>query len=431
MTVGPLELPAVDPTLLVIPLVSGVIGYATNWVGIRLLFYPVEFVGFRLPGLEELARLLPRRLQQIPGVMQGGVGWQGIIPSRAEKMGSIAVDKGIAKLGSPREFYEQLEPDQIARHILEHAQDDIRELVERIIRREHPRLWADTPQPVREAVHARVQSQLPEIVETVTDEIGHNINDLLDVKLMVIRHIEANPELANRIFLEVGERELDFVIDSGFFLGVVLGIPTIPLFLLVSQWWTLPVAGVLVGYLTNWIAIKVIYLPVEETQLGPITLQGLFIRRQREVSDVYAEVISEDVITLANMGRELLHGRRSDRTRRMIEDALRPAVDRAMGPAGPAVRMAMGPAEYDAIRESVATEAVEYTMTPLTDPAFNRRQSDAIHTLIRDRMRQLPADDFAEMLRSATEEDEWLLILIGAVLGFLAGWLQLLIVGVP
>jgi hypothetical protein len=49
--------------------------------------------------------VLPRRIQQIPGVMQGGVGWQGIIPSRAAKMGSIAVDKGIAKVGSPGDFY--------------------------------------------------------------------------------------------------------------------------------------------------------------------------------------------------------------------------------------------------------------------------------------------------------------------------------------
>jgi len=48
--------------------------------------------------------------------MHGGLGWQGIIPSRAAKMGSIAVDKGIAKLGSPSDFYEQLDPERIAEH---------------------------------------------------------------------------------------------------------------------------------------------------------------------------------------------------------------------------------------------------------------------------------------------------------------------------
>jgi hypothetical protein len=43
-------------------------------------------------------------------------------------------------------------------------------------------------------------------------------------------------------------------------------------------------------------------------------------------------------------------------------------------------------------------------------------------------MKVLPPTDYALMLRSAFKEDEWLLILIGAFLGFIAGWLQLLLV---
>src|SRR5688572_2195052 len=99
--------------MITIPLFSGAIGYLTNWSGIWMLFYPIRFTGFRLPGLAAVAELLPRKVQQILGIMHGGVGWQGIIPSRAAKMGSIAVDKGIAKVGGPSDFYRQLEPDKI------------------------------------------------------------------------------------------------------------------------------------------------------------------------------------------------------------------------------------------------------------------------------------------------------------------------------
>src|SRR5918999_3280205 len=116
-----------------IPLFTGAIGYLTNWSGVWMLFYPVRFAGWRVPGLRRLARLLPRRIQQIPGVMQGGVGWQGIIPSRAAKMGSIAVDKGIAKLGSTSDFYKQLDQERIVEHILESSRRDIRDVVERIM----------------------------------------------------------------------------------------------------------------------------------------------------------------------------------------------------------------------------------------------------------------------------------------------------------
>src|SRR3954464_7701787 len=155
---------------LTIPLFTGAIGYLTNWTGVWMLFYPVEFAGWRVPGLSRLAPLFPRRIQQIPGFMQGGVGWQGIIPSRAAKMGSIAVDKGIAKLGSPAEFYRQLDPERIAEHIVATSREDVRDVVERTMRLEHPGLWEDLPPRVRETVHARVQEQLPEIVREVTHE---------------------------------------------------------------------------------------------------------------------------------------------------------------------------------------------------------------------------------------------------------------------
>src|SRR6476469_2189800 len=120
-----------------IPLFTGAIGYLTNWSGVWMLFYPVRFAGWRLPGLSRLAPLLPRRIQQVPGVMQGGVGWQGIIPSRAAKMGSIAVDKGIAKIGSPADFYQQLEPDKIAEQLLLTSRRDMREVVHRIMERQY------------------------------------------------------------------------------------------------------------------------------------------------------------------------------------------------------------------------------------------------------------------------------------------------------
>src|SRR5687768_3807503 len=174
-------------SLITVPLFTEAIGYVTNWSGVWMLFYPVSFKGFRLPGLRPLAGLLPRRIQQIPGVMQGGIGWQGIIPSRAAKMGSIAVDKGIAKLGSTSDFYEQLDQEQIVQHVLESSRGDIRDVVERIMQRENPRMWNDLPPRLRERVHARVQEQLPDTVRDVMNEIGDNIEHLLDVKLMVIK----------------------------------------------------------------------------------------------------------------------------------------------------------------------------------------------------------------------------------------------------
>ena len=64
---------------------------------------------------------------------------------------------------------------------------------------------------------------------------------------------------------------------------------------------------------------------------------------------------------------------------------MRPAIDRAAGPVRAAARVAVGTREFDTIRDSFATEAVEHTITPFQDPEFSDQQSDKIQTLIADR----------------------------------------------
>jgi len=114
----------------------------------------------------------------------------------------------------------------------------------------------------------------------------------------------------------------------------------------------------------------------------------------------------------------------------LLQEALRPAVDNAVGPARAAVRLAIGGEEYDQIRSSVATEASAFAPIAFNDAEFSRRQSVKIYKFISGQMRQMSAEDFVEMLRSAIKQDEWLLFFHGGALGLFAGFLHLAIFGV-
>ena len=54
------------------PIVSGVVGFGTNVLALEMTFRPLEFLGL------ELCRL--------KGQPWGLFGWQGIIPTKAEKV---------------------------------------------------------------------------------------------------------------------------------------------------------------------------------------------------------------------------------------------------------------------------------------------------------------------------------------------------------
>jgi uncharacterized membrane protein YheB (UPF0754 family) len=416
--------------ILTIPVFTGVVGWLINWTGLVMLFSPVRFHGVGVPGLRQLSRVLPRKVPEVPGFLQGGIGWQGIVPARAAKMGSIAVDKAIAKLGTPREFYQQLEPDHIAAHIVQVFEPDMPRMIADIMEREHPSLWRDLPRPARQAIISRVQAQLPTVVRQITDEIGVHIDQLLDPKIMVIEHFRRNPALVVRIFRDFGQRELNLMVAFGFVFGFLLGVPVAVVDHWFAQWWLLPVLGVIVGWITNALGMWLIFEPPEPRRILGIRWHGLFLRRQDQAAEVYARIIAEDVITLERIGDFLLDGPRGDRTRQMLATAMRPAIDQAAGPVRGAVRIAVGARRYDNIRAAVALEAVDRTITPFKDPEFSKRQADKIRTLVATRTKELPPTDFVEMMRSAIKEDEWMLYAHGAIMGFVGGLLHLAIFGV-
>ncbi len=416
--------------LITIPLFTGIMGYITNWTGVLMLFRPIRFHGIRVPGLRILFPVLPRKVRVLPLFRYDGrIGWQGIVPSRADKMASISMDKGLAKIGSASDFYRELEPDKIAAHLATVAQNEIRDVVEQIMQQENPQLWHDLPPVIKEAVFARVRAQLPGIVRNITDEIGENVDQLLDAKMMVISYFGRNPELLNELFLIMGKKELKFMQRFGLYFGLPMGVVLFGILQVLPQWWVLPVGGVIIGWVANYIGIEMIFEPVRYKKWLPWH-QGLLLKRKGEVTELYSKMISEKVITLQNIGNELLTGPRSDRTLKLLEDSLRPAVDRAVGPARAAVRIAIGSTEYDNIKASVATEATGFAPIAFNDAEFSRQQSSRIYTFISEQMKRMGPEDFTEMLRSAIKQDEWLLFFHGGALGLFAGLLHLAIFGV-
>ncbi|WP_083865121.1 hypothetical protein [Nocardia brevicatena] len=425
----------VHPTILLelvtIPLFTGIIGYITNWTGVLMLFRPIAFHGIALPGLRMVYPYLPKRIQVLPLLSYDGrFGWQGIVPSRADKMASIAVDKGLSKLGSVADFYRELEPDALAEHLAVTAEGQIHDIVEEILRREHPQLWYNLPAPVREMVHQRVRQQLPTILRELTEELGANIDQLLDVKQMVIRYFQARPQLLNQLFQVLGAKELRFMQNFGFYFGAPMGLVLVAI-LHVTDWSTLavlPIGGVVIGWVVNWVGINLIFVPAEPKWWCPWR-QGLLIKRQPEITAGYAELVSTQVMTVANIGDELLNGPRSDRTLQMLEDTLRPAADRALGPARGAVKLVLGSREYNALQTTFTNEAMAIAPIAFADPDFNLRQGKQINNYIAKQMAALSPYDFVDMLRAAIKQDEWLLFVHGGVLGLFAGYAHILVFG--
>lgn len=381
------------------PFIAGTIGWITNWLAVQMTFYPTEFIGIK-PFL----------------------GWQGIIPSKVEKMASIVVDKTLQKLGSLDEFFREMEPEKIASHISKVTQARVEEYTDEVMSERNAVLWENLPIIVKKRVYQRVNRQIPELMDGLVKDISENIEDLVDLKHMITTLLVDDKKLLNRVFLEVGEPEFRFVINSGFYFGFLFGLIQLAVYINYPEDWVNPVFGFLVGTATNWLALNVIFRPLNPVQVGPVTMHGLFLKRQRDVAATFARLTTQEFMTVKNLMRAVMTGPRSHRTRAIIKKNIRPLVEG--GVVRTAAQLTVGMGGYMNLKKAIEAKAIDMSLDPFDDPTFNKERGVVVERLFRERMEALSSEEFQELLRPAFQEDEWILILVGGVLGAVAGFIQ-------
>jgi len=387
-----------------IPFMSGFIGYITKVIAIQMMFSPLEFKGIK-PFL----------------------GWQGIVPRKAEKMATIAVELMTAKLIKPEEIFARLDPKRIAKEIekplLAAAEDITRDVAQEY----QPGLWEGMPEFARQRLIRRVQSKAPEIVEHIMGEVQRDVNRYFDIKHLVISNLLKDKRLLNNIFKRVGKQEFKFFSNVGFFFG--FGIGVIQMFCwIVTQGkypWMLPMFGGFVGFFSDWIALQMMFRPLYPKKILGYTWQGLFIKRQNEVAADYAALISKQLLTSRHMMEELFSGTHSDRVIDLVNRHVKQEIDMQAGVIRPLVVYAIGGEKYQDMKSQVAERIMQ--RLPETMKYVESYAEDAMNirsTLI-ERMQKLTPSEFEGMLRPAFKEDEWALIAVGAVLGFVVWELQI------
>lgn len=391
-----------------IPVVSAIVGYGTNWLAVKMMMYPVEFAGI------------------------GPIGWQGVVPANAAKMANLLVDHSLKKVLTQQELIERVEPDQLVEALRHRIDPFVEDIVDEVMSetsnygvRVGNLVWAAAPGALKARVYAEVRKNMPAVLARAVQDVSDNLDDFVDINEIIIDKLGRDKRLLIDIFLTAAEKEFRFIERSGLYFGLPLGIPVMFAWYYFPVWWLLPLFGMLVGYITNALAMYLIQKPLHPVKIGPFTIQGLFLRRQKEVSAYFGKVFANELITAEVMMAEVLKTERSlDRVRDLIQREVNRAIEESQGIFKPITVLSLGPAEYAKVGRIISDRAFEEILRPdkrslrYLDEAFD------IENTIADRVGALPPADFFELIHPIIAEDEWKLIAVGALLGLGAGWWQ-------
>merc|ERR1711971_229537 len=186
-----------------------------------------------------------------------------------------------------------------------------------------------------------------------------NVKSVFDLKDLVVDTFVSNPQLLNHMFIECGYNELVFIRNCGAYMGGVFGIVQVLIWEFYPAGWMLPTFGFFAGILSNWLALKMIFEPVEPRRCCCFIIQGLFLKRQAEVAKVYAHVVSQNVLYAKNIIRGILRGSLSKQIFEMLLKHIAVATDRQIGAFKPMVDLISSVDRVNAIKFEVSEQVIK------------------------------------------------------------------------
>ncbi|RZS43480.1 uncharacterized membrane protein YheB (UPF0754 family) [Herbihabitans rhizosphaerae] len=387
------------------PVMAAVIGYVTKLLAVQMMFKPLEFKG-------------------IPPYL----GWQGMLPRRAPKMASIAYDMITNNLVDLQEVMGRIDPDDLAREMRGPMNDTIAELAESLLVEYQPGLWETLPDQAKRLLIRRAQAEAPRVLRQLAEEIRKDIHSVVDVRHMVVSNLSRDKDLVNRLIKDIATPEIKFLVRSGIYFGSIIGLVQMCVWALTHNALVMPIFGFATGWITDYVALNMLFVPNEPRRFLGLKVHGLFLRRQHEVASVYGELIAKEILTPRNLFEGMLTGPKSDRLIALVQKEVQRTIDRQAGIAKPLVVLAVGGRRYREMKQAAVTKVIE-TAPDAAESMFEYTEKALdIKSTIREKMRELTPTQFIQILRPAFKEDEKTAIAVGAILGGLVGELQAFLV---
>jgi uncharacterized membrane protein YheB (UPF0754 family) len=395
-------------TYLTIPAVSALVGFGTNWLAVKMMMYPLEFKGV------------------------GRIGWQGVVPANSEKMARVVVDHCVKRIMTQDELIGRVDPDRFIEVLHKRIEPFVEDIVDEVLSKTSHRgipvsnfVWNLAPSALKSAVYKQVKASLPDVLSAIVEDVREELENMIDLNEIIVDKLGNEKKMLIDIFLNAGKKEFKFIERSGLYFGFPLGVLVMFLWYFFPVWWLLPFAGLLVGYITNALAIYLIQKPLEPVKIGPFTVQGLFIKRQKEVARYFGKVFADDLITAEVVMTELLKSDAAlDRIYDLIKREVNRAIENSQGMFKPLTMLSLGSSDYAKIGQIISERAFQEFQIPdkrslrYLDEAFD------IEETVAERVGHLPPEEFFGLLHPVISEDEWKLVAVGALLGLGAGWWQ-------
>ncbi|RJX21988.1 MAG: DUF445 family protein [Ammonifex sp.] len=183
----------------------------------------------------------------------------------------------------------------------------------------------------------------------------------------------------------------------------------------------IPLVGAFIGWVTNRLAVKLLFRPYRPYRLLKWTIQGVLPKRRYELAGSIGGIIEQEILSLDDILQHLKERDVPERTVALLREAIRGAVlEKAPAWVPVAVKKPLAEAVSDLVRDRLPF-LIDWLVESFGETL---KREVSLSQLIETKLNQFPLEDLERVVFKVTAREIRHIEVMGALLGFLIGLLQ-------
>lgn len=189
----------------------------------------------------------------------------------------------------------------------------------------------------------------------------------------------------------------------------------------------IPFISAFIGWFTNWIAIKMLFHPKEPVSILGFKIQGIFPKRQAQFAQKLGALVARELIHFDDIAAKLKDKEQLAAVSPVIESHIDTFLRVKLQEKLPVISMFIGDNTIGKLKEGMMEEINTLLPEVIGKYADGLSQKVDIEKMVTDKVANFSSDKLEEILVSIMNKEFRFVEIIGGVLGFLIGLIQVLL----
>lgn len=189
-----------------------------------------------------------------------------------------------------------------------------------------------------------------------------------------------------------------------------------------------PIMTGLIGWFTNWVAVKMLFKPEKPVSFGLFTVQGIFPKRQNKLAERIGSMVANELLTSHDIKNRLMNEENIVSLKLYVEEKIDEYLHHKFPEKYPLTSVFFGRGRRDQIKVDLLEEIDRLAPDVVEKIFVEMEEKFDVEEIITEKVAQLSPSKLEQLIQGILKKEFRFIEWIGGILGFLVGLIQVLFI---